>query len=55
MEQAGGGATVNASRQAATANTMDNFRFVFEKALTGLFIDAWSRTRTSSPPINERG
>jgi len=26
-------------RQAATANTMDNFRFVFEKALEGLFID----------------
>jgi type I restriction enzyme R subunit len=26
-------------RQAATANTMDNFRFVFAKALEGLFID----------------
>jgi len=26
-------------RQAATANTMENFRFVFEKALEGLFID----------------
>lgn len=26
-------------RQAATANTIDNFRFVFEKALEGLFID----------------
>lgn len=26
-------------RQAATANTMDNFRFMFEKALEGLFID----------------
>ncbi len=26
-------------RQAATANTMENFRYVFEKALEGLFID----------------
>jgi len=26
-------------RQAATANTIENFRFVFEKALEGLFID----------------
>jgi len=26
-------------RQAAAANTIDNFRFVFEKALEGLFID----------------
>jgi type I restriction enzyme R subunit len=26
-------------RQAATANTMENFRFVFQKALEGLFID----------------
>lgn len=26
-------------RQAATANTIDNFRFVFQKALEGLFID----------------
>lgn len=26
-------------REAATANTMENFRFVFEKALEGLFID----------------
>lgn len=26
-------------RQAATANTLDNFRFVFSKALEGLFID----------------
>lgn len=26
-------------REAANANTMDNFRFVFEKALEGLFID----------------
>jgi type I restriction enzyme R subunit len=26
-------------RQAATANTLDNFRFVFDKALEGLFID----------------
>jgi len=28
-----------ALRQAATANTIDNFRFVFDKALEGLFID----------------
>ncbi len=26
-------------RQAATANTLDNFRYVFGKALEGLFID----------------
>ncbi len=26
-------------REAATANTVENFRFVFEKALEGLFID----------------
>ncbi len=26
-------------RQAATANTLDNFRYVFVKALEGLFID----------------
>jgi len=38
-----------ALRQAATANTIDNFRFVFDKALEGLFIHRMSRTKTFLP------
>ena len=33
--------------EAATANTMDNFRYVFDKALEGLFIDRMEQMRRS--------